>query len=157
MRRMLVFRQLSAVLDDKLAEVTRGANLTPQDVLVFAWMEQKPGISGSNIARLVGRKRQNTQASLERLERRGLVQKFPASYADRNVGWGMTDKGAELWGELVRDFRLQDAMLERYGVTDKVLDGLEELITRLTRHPNTTFSPGLIEVPKDEKVPAWDV
>ena len=59
MQTMLVLRQLTAVLDRKLAEVSREMDLTPADVLVLGWIVQMPGISGSRIAHLVGRKRQN--------------------------------------------------------------------------------------------------
>ncbi|MDP1823147.1 MAG: MarR family winged helix-turn-helix transcriptional regulator [Archangium sp.] len=156
MKTMLVLRQLAAVLDQKLVTVTRARKLTPHDLLVLAWMEQKPGISGSLLAHRVGRKRQNIQASLERLEQRGLAEKYAGSYRGRSVGWGLTNRGASLWAELATGFQVQEDMLASCGVTPALINALEGLITRMARSQAqpTTWSPGLIEVPEDE-VPEW--
>lgn len=157
MRMMMVMRQLSAVLDQRLAEVTRTEGITPQDALVLTWMEQVPGISGSNIADLVGRKRQNVQASLLRLKRLGFALKYPASYRDRTVGWGLTEQGHQLSARVAEGFRLQEEHLKSLGVSPGLLHDLEVLIRRLRTHPSPFGSPGLIEIPKEPKVPLWDV
>jgi DNA-binding MarR family transcriptional regulator len=148
---MLVLRQLTAVLDRNLAQVTRSMNLTPHDVLVLGWMAQIPGISGSNIASRVGRTRQNVQASLERLERFGLVEKYAEASRGRHVGWGLTNRGEQVWGTMLRVFQVQEEMLQRCGVTRQFLNGLDDLIVRMMRNPPapTTWSPlsaGFIEV-----------
>ncbi|MDP1824171.1 MAG: hypothetical protein Q8L48_13040 [Archangium sp.] len=75
MKTMLVLRQLTAVLDRKLAGVTRPFRLAPTDALLMGWMVQRSGLPGSNLADLVGRSRQSVQRSLERLLKRGLIQK----------------------------------------------------------------------------------
>ena len=154
MRTMLVLRQLTAVLDRNLAQVTRRMRLTPHDVLVLGWMAQIPGISGSNIASRVGRSRQNVQASLERLEGSRLVEKYAEASHCRQVGWGLTHRGNEVWASLLRQFEVQEEMLRRCGVTRQFLNGLDDLITRMTRNPPaptapTTWNPqcaGFIEV-----------
>src|SRR4051812_21743577 len=115
MRAMLMFRQLIGLLDRKLEEATN-YELTPEDVLLFAWVEQENGISGSRLASNTGRSRQNIQASLERLMKRGLFEKYESCYRDRSVGWGMTHEGAELWARLADQLHAQDQMLLALGV-----------------------------------------
>ena len=100
-------------------------------------MEQVPGIWGSNIADLVGRKRQNVQVLFEWLEELGFVLKYPASYRDQTVGWGLTEQGHTLSPGLIHD--------------------LQVLIRRLKVHPPMLGGPGLIEIAKEPKVPLWDV
>lgn len=168
MRTMLVLRQLAAVLDQKLVAVMRGMNLTPHDVLVMGWLEQRPGISASLVAHRVGRKRQNIRASLERLKRRSLAEKYAGSYRGRSVGWGLTKGGSALWAQLMHGLQAQEEMLVHCGVTPGFVNALEDLITRMTRNQPepTTWGPGLIEVPEEEdpesavsgevEVPEWD-
>ena len=158
MRAMMVFRQLMAVLDRKLGEETRKEGLTPQDVLLFAWMEQQQGISGSTLARVTGRERQNIQVSLERLVKRELVHKYESCYRDRTVGWGLTDRGAELWTRLSGALYSQDGMLERHGVTLTFLDKMEELVSTLRKSPPSEYGPGLVDIPEeDDEVAEWDL
>lgn len=157
MRAMMVFRQLLAVLERKLVEQTRRVGLTPHDVLLFGWMEQRPGLSGSTLARVVGRDRGNIKASLERLERRGLVQKYPGSSQDRTVGWGLTDEGAALWRRLSDALRWQDVTLESLGVTRQFLNRMEELSGHLRRSSPNAWEPEFADLPEEEETPKWDV
>ena len=157
MRAMLVFRQLIGLLDRKLVEATRHEDLTPEDVLLFVWMEEEPGLSGSTLSRMLGRSRQNIQASLERLLKRGLVVKYPACHRDRAVGWGMTEKGSARWDALQKRLRAQDALLKNYGVTDSVILGFQELIIKLRRLSRPISNSGLFEVPEEVKTAAWDL
>lgn len=158
MRTMLVLRQLAAVLDQKLVAVTRGMKLTPHDVVVMAWLEQRPGISGSQLAYRVGRTRQNIQQSLERLERRGFTERYAGSYRGRSVGWGLTKRGSERWVQIVGCFRVQETMLEGCGVTEHLIRALEDLIKHMVRTPvPTTWGPGLIDIAQEPETPDWDV
>jgi DNA-binding MarR family transcriptional regulator len=155
---MLVLRQLTAVLDRKLAEVTRRMNLTPHDVLVLGWMEQIPGISGSNIAGRVGRTRQNIQSSLERLERRGLAVKYTGPSGGRGVGWGLTNQGSAVWCNLLAGFQVQEAMLVHCGLTRQFINGLDDLNTRMARNsPSTAWGPGLIDVAQETELSTSEV
>ena len=104
-----------------------------------------------------GRERQNVQTSLERLERRGLVRKYPSCYQDRTVGWGLTDEGEELWARLSDALRRQDRMLEHHGVTPQILNWMEELIGHLRRSEPNAFGPELIDIPEEEQTPKWDL
>ena len=76
MQMVLVMRQLSGLLDAYLLRVTRRVRLTPQEALVLAWMEERPGISAAAIAECLGRYRQSVQRSLEGLEDRMLVERY---------------------------------------------------------------------------------
>ncbi len=156
MRAMMVFRQLLAVLDRSLGKETRKLGLSPEDVLLFAWIEQRQGISASTLARYAGRERQNTQASLERLKRLGFLQKFDDG--ERTVGWGFTSEGLDLWGKLSDRLRDQDNLLRLHGVTETSLSRMEELVRNLRRAPPHAYSPGLVEFPEeDDEISKWDV
>lgn len=124
----------------------------------MCWWEQRPGISASLVAHRVGRKRQNIRASLERLKRRGLAEKYAGSYRGRSVGWGLTRGGSALWAQLMRGFQAQEEMLVDCGVTRGLINALEDLVTRMARNQAepTEWGPGLVEVPEDED-PEWAV
>ena len=120
-------------------------------------MEQVPGIWGSNIADLVGRKRQNVQVLFEWLEELGFVLKYPALYRDQTVGWGLTEQGHTLSARLAEGFEAQEKYFKKLGVSPGLIHDLQVLIRRLKVHPPMLGGTGLIEIPKEPKVPLWDV
>lgn len=158
MRTVLVMRQLAAVLDDLLLSVIRRARLTPNELLVLAWIAQKPGIGVGSVARCIARKRQSVQRTLERLEKRKLVERFQSCVRDRTSGWGLTNKGEEFWGRLAAALREQDERLHKSGLmTHEHLKYLEKLMKDLREHSAAMSVLGLVEVPPEEQTPEWDL
>jgi DNA-binding MarR family transcriptional regulator len=154
MHMVLVMRQLSGLLDELLSEVTRRVRLTPHDALVLAWVVEKPGIGAAMIGALLGRRRQSVQRSLERLEDRLLVERFPSDCRDRASGWGLTDQGRETWNGLVSGWCSQDASLEARGVALRSwVKSLEHLMMDLRGARRRWSEVGLVEPPID-RVPA---
>jgi DNA-binding MarR family transcriptional regulator len=163
MRTVLVMRQLAAVLDELLLSVTRRARLTPHELLVLAWIAQKPGIGVGSVARCIGRKRQSVQRTLERFEERKLVERFQSCVRDRTSGWGLTNKGQEFWGRLAVELRAQDERLHKTGLmTHEHLKYLERLMRDLQRQSSGMSEPGmsevgLVEPPRERKATLdWD-
>lgn len=159
MQLVVVIRQLTAVLDELLLRVTRSARVTPEDALVLAWMVQESGIGGARLARCVARKRQSVQRSLERLERRGLVQRLESCVRDRTAGWSLTEEGREQWQILERGFRAHDEALNRTENLRNWVVNLECLVKAVAGVARTRFSlePNLIEPPEESETPDWDL
>lgn len=158
MQMVLVMRQLSGLLDAYLLRVTRRVRLTPQEALVLAWMEERPGISAAAIAECLGRYRQSVQRSLEGLEDRMLVERYASNLRDCTVGWGLTEEGRALFAELESSFRAQDQELLNRGVRlGDWVNGLHELL--LATRKQSTLSPvGLVVPPPEENdPPEWDL
>ncbi len=155
---MLVMRQLTGVLDDYLAQVTRGVGLTPEDVLVLGWLAQKQGMSAANIGDCIGRPRQSVQRSLERYEARGLVERFKSYFRERTAGWGLTEKGRGLWDQLESGFAQQEKVIAGRGVdVRRLLLDLEKLMVALMAASQHTPLVGLIEPPPPpEEASDWD-
>lgn len=168
MRTVLVMRQLAAVLDELLLSVTRRARLTPHELLVLAWIAQKPGIGVGTVASCIGRKRQSVQRTLEKFEQRKLVERFQSCVRDRTSGWGLTNKGEEFWGRLAAELREQDERLHRSGLmTHEHLKYLERLMRDLRRQSSGMSDShmtdsgmsevGLVEPPRERKATLeWD-
>lgn len=158
MQTMLVMRQMMAVLDGLMREVTRRVQLTPEDALVLGWMVERPGISGSDIAYRIGRSRQSVQRAVERLERRALAERYTSSVNDRTVGWALTEEGYALWAEVERGFRLQEEALRSRGVVVRpFLEGLKTLMTEMMSAGPAMARLGLVDPPPREDVPGWDL
>ncbi|MDP1825555.1 MAG: MarR family winged helix-turn-helix transcriptional regulator [Archangium sp.] len=137
--------------------MTRRARLTPHELLVLAWIAQKPGIGVGSVARCLGRKRQSVQRTLERLEKRKLVERFQSCVRDRTSGWGLTKKGDEFWAQLAVELREQDERLHRSGLmTQEHLKALEKLMKDLKQHSAGMSALGLVEVPPEEPTAEWD-
>lgn len=123
-------------------------------------MVQRPGIGARDMGYRLGRSRQSVQRTLERLERRGLVERYGSMIRDRTAGWGLTESGQELWREVERGFRLQDALIESSGVvTDSFVKALENLMTELMTTSQKMTELGLVEPPPlpDEKCSECDL
>jgi DNA-binding MarR family transcriptional regulator len=155
MQTVLVMRQLSSVLDGFMAEVTRKVRLTPQDVLILAWIVEKPGIPGCDIALFLGRKPQNVHRSLQRLEDRFIAERY-GSASGSTVGWGLTEHGRKIWAQIEDGFLRQDLKLVARGiVTRPFLDGLKNMMNELMRIPEGP-NLGLVQPPVPRPTPKWD-
>ena len=151
----LVIRQLSSLLDEMLIRETRHCRLTPQDALVMACMVHTPGINAADLAFRLGRKRQNVQRTLERLEDRFMVERHESEVRGRTSGWSLSDHGWEIWEHLERCFKLQDIRLKARGVDlERLLDSLEALMCEVmgTARKDIGLPPIVIppEAPPDE-------
>ena len=156
---MLVMRQLTGVLNDYLAQVTRRVGLTPQDALVLGWMAQQQGVSAALLGERVGRPRQSVQRALERYETRGLAERFPSYFRDRTEGWGLTQQGRDIWDQLERGFGEQEQTLTSRGIQLRpFVLGLENLMIELMTARRHMSPVGLIEPPPppDNEAPDWD-
>lgn len=160
MRTILVMRQLTSVLDHLLGHVTRRVQLSSDNLLVLAWMVQRPGIGARDMGYRLGRSRQSVQRTLERLEGRGLVERYGSMIRDRTAGWGLTESGQALWREVECGFRHQDAFLEASGVfTGSFVKALEDLMTALMTTSKGMTELGLVEPPPppDDKCSECDL
>ena len=158
MQMVLVMRQLTAVLEHLIFQATRESQLTPQDALVLGWLAQQPGISGSEIAWSTGRSRQSVQRALERFERRQLVERYQSAFAERTVGWALTEPGRVLWLALERRLGSHEKELQAKGIKiAPFVDGLRRLMDELMTAERAMSISRLVEPPRPTKTPEWDL
>lgn len=158
MRTMLVLLQMTSVMNELSARITRRFGLTPHDVLVIAWMLERPGISATDSAARVNRARQNVQRTLERLERRGLVERRESVIRDRTSGWSVTEQGEAIWAELERVFSAHEGAFKHRGVpATQFVDALAELARGIKETTSLYPRLGLIEPEPEEDAPEWDL
>ena len=152
MQMVLVMRQLTAVLEHMIYSATRESQLTPQDSLVLGWLVQKPGIAGSEIAWCTGRSRQSVQRSLERFERRGLVERYQSAFGERTVGWALTQRGQVLWQALERRLGSHEKQLQFKGIKlAPFVEGLKRLMDELMDAHRSMSINRLVEPPRPPK------
>jgi DNA-binding MarR family transcriptional regulator len=154
---MSVPRAMTSLLDEMMVRETYKVQLTPEDALVLGWIVEQPGISCARIAERVGRQRHSVQRSLMRLKRRGVLEGYQ-SPGERTHGWGLSERGHEIWEGLSRGFELQDRQLERSGANLRqwviALEDLMRAVYVVTRA--TTWGQPMVIPPEEPEISDWD-
>lgn len=90
--------------------------LRPAEYALIAVLEQRPGLSQTSAAIMLGIKRANFVSLLDSLERRGLAQRRPVHGDRRSRAIHLTDKGRQLAAKAEVIAKTYDDMLvERLG------------------------------------------
>lgn len=153
---IVVIRQLCTILDDLLLREAQDLFLTPEDALLVAWLAQEAGVDGSRLARRVCRKKQSVHRALQRLERRGLVQRLPSCLDEITVAWALTESGRETWERLaLRLGRHEQKLGERENLMQWItnLECLVKAIAEVKRLPGVRLS----DPPQQPQIPEWDL
>lgn len=158
MKTVLVLHQLLAVIDREMRPIARKVGLTPDDVLIIAWLVDHEATSGSLIADRLGRARQNTQRSLQRLEREGLVQRYEHSITGKTAAWALTEAGHARWRSLEYAFDEQERLLADLD-PKRLVDLLDRATRELVIANQNLRIVGLKELPArtGNDPPVWDM
>lgn len=158
MKTVLVLHQLLAIIDREMRPIARKVGLTPDDVLIIAWLVDHEATSSSLLADRLGRARQNTQRSLQRLEREGLVQRYEHSITGKTAAWALTEAGHARWRSLEFAFSEQERLLADVEPR-RLVDLLERAARELVIASQNICIAGLKELPERSGTgpPAWDM
>jgi len=127
---LLALQQLLALVEKGTRPLARAHRLTPEDLLVLAWLRANGAMELSQLARSCGRSRQNLHRTLLRLERAELAL---AMRPDRELmntridRWAITDKGYHRFVEVERDLIALERRLFSTG------DNAEDVLRFLNR------------------------
>ncbi len=109
---LLATHHLLTLMEGELRLAARARGLGLADVLVMAWLRQAGELASADIARNLGRPRQNVRRTLEALKRQGLAQSLDSAFTGRNVAWALTDSGRQRFDDLASTLQ-PDTMLFR--------------------------------------------
>lgn len=141
MEKLTVTHQLSAVLEDLIAQPAKQEGLTVTEALLMSQMARYPGATCTELAWQVVRDRGNTQRTLAALERRQLVISDRMPEDTRGISWMLTNRGEATWRIVENRIVLLELELERrIPELRACFDGLRRVVQRLGERTTTRDS-----------------
>lgn len=140
---LLALQQLLALVEKGTRPLARAHRLTPEDLLVLAWLRANGAMELTQLARSCGRSRQNLHRTLLRPERAELAL---AMRPDRELmntridRWAITDKGFHRFVEAERDLAALETGL--FSTGDNAADVLRFLKRVAAEVARATAPPG---------------
>ncbi len=152
-------RYATAIIEAVMQQGRAGERISENDVLLFVWRGDQPGLPASELAWRCGRSRQNVQRALERLERRKFVERLDSVVTGKTCGWVFTPRGPQVWKSVLGRITAYDAMLARAApqareVAEALVKVMEQLVD-----PARAGTPAqrLVRPPRRTRTPQWDL